>query len=292
MALVGRHHPNTHGPLPQLPLPQECGAFCANVPGSRYLLSWSWKHVNVSRLCSFDGRQRWEKIQIEGCYVHGVTCVNMSRCCFKLVGVNGKGGFFGRFVKGQLSVGDPKRFFFGVPASISSWFVSESSAETSRFSSSSFTNMCSEHVKQFWRNHFRGVSVMIYHRERERERDVLNGNEIHKSVRFWANYSDPSRGHRSGLVRECPPKALNSGLGIIVICPDKIKLINLSFSHLFCLCGVLPQVLSSIGWSIIQNGSGISRSGWNIVGFRLHFGGISKKIYGHTARRKWIWKST
>ena len=126
----------------------------------------------------------------------------------------------------------------------------------------------------------------------ERERDVLNGNEIHKSVRFWANYSDPSRGHRSGLVRECPPKALNSGLGIIVICPDKIKLINLSFSHLFCLCGVLPQVLSSIGWSIIQNGSGISRSGWNIVGFRLHFGGISKKIYGHTARRKWIWKST
>ena len=38
MPLVVRHHPNTHGPLPQLPLPQECGAFCANVPGSRYLL--------------------------------------------------------------------------------------------------------------------------------------------------------------------------------------------------------------------------------------------------------------
>ena len=89
-----------------------------------------------------------------------------------------------------------------------------------------------------------------------------------------------------------PQNALNSGLGIVVICPDKIKLINLSFSKLFCLCGVAPQVLSSIGWSIIQNGSGISRSGCNIVGFRLHFGGISKKIYGYTADKKVNWKST
>ncbi len=37
----------------------------------------------------------------------------------------------------------------------------------------------------------------------------------------WANYSDLSRGHSNGgLVRESPPNPLNSGLGIIVICPD------------------------------------------------------------------------
>ena len=35
---------------------------------------------------------------------------------------------------------------------------------------------------------------------------------------MWANYNDLTP--NGGLVRESPENALNSGLGIIVICPD------------------------------------------------------------------------
>ena len=38
---------------------------------------------------------------------------------------------------------------------------------------------------------------------------------------YWANYSDLSQGTQMvGFVRESPQNPLNSGLGIIVICPD------------------------------------------------------------------------
>ena len=52
---------------------------------------------------------------------------------------------------------------------------------------------------------------------------LINGTQkrhltIHLS---WANYNDVSRGHpKWWLVRESPPNPLNSGLGIIIICPD------------------------------------------------------------------------
>ena len=37
----------------------------------------------------------------------------------------------------------------------------------------------------------------------------------------WANYNDLSRGHlQLWLAKESPQNLLNSGLGIIVICPD------------------------------------------------------------------------
>ena len=53
---------------------------------------------------------------------------------------------------------------------------------------------------------------------------------------FWANYNDVSRGHpNGGLIRELPQNPLNSGLGIILICPDRF----ISFLQTDGVCVVL-----------------------------------------------------
>ena len=51
---------------------------------------------------------------------------------------------------------------------------------------------------------------------------IQNGGNLQRSPCYWANYNDQTAEVTldGGLVREFPPNALNSGLGIILICPD------------------------------------------------------------------------
>ena len=61
-------------------------------------------------------------------------------------------------------------------------------------------------------------------------------------IQIWANYNDVSRRVvtlNGGLIRELPQNPVNSGLGIILICPDQINLNLTWFLHPSLLNGFL-----------------------------------------------------
>ena len=60
------------------------------------------------------------------------------------------------------------------------------------------------------------------------------GENQARNPRFiWANYNDQTAEvtPNGGLLRESPQNALNSGLGIIVICPDLYILLSCNLRH-------------------------------------------------------------
>ena len=63
---------------------------------------------------------------------------------------------------------------------------------------------------------------------------VLGYAQVHQTTRNQANYNDLSRRVvtlNGGLIRELPQNPLNSGLGIILICPEGIFVEDIGGEH-------------------------------------------------------------
>ena len=86
----------------------------------------------------------------------------------------------------------------------------------------------------------------------------------HHSPIFWANYNDVSRRVvtlNGGLIRELPQNSLNSGLGIILICPEfffRGEYVWVTFSKHFNACKSKMN-----GWLILMVRSTLILGRWS-----------------------------